>query len=131
MSDNTKAVEINPKVTRFLYISIVLCYTIDHLDLGILAVASKHIQNDLDITASLLGLMEATPYMGNIIGSMLCPMLFRKFPPKFLLVLATVCRAAFLLPFTFSTNFWLIFATRIIAGLFEVFYIIYFPVWID
>ena len=52
------------------------------MDLGIIAVSASEILNDLNISKSDLGLLESALYIGNIIGSFLSPLMFRKFHPK-------------------------------------------------
>lgn len=107
-------------MTTTLYIFIVLSYLVDHLDLGIFAVSATEIQEDLDITESDIGLLESALYIGNIIGSLLCPVLFRVIHPKILILVATVFNALLLLPFCFTSYYWVLFGTRILVGLFQV-----------
>lgn len=123
--------KINKRITTLLYIQIVFCYLIDHLDLGIIAVSAIEIQRDLKLSESELGLLASGLYIGNVFGSVLCPMLFRKFHPKLLMIVACILNALFLLPFTFIENNWGLLVSRILTGVFQVFFVIYFPVWID
>lgn len=118
MSTTLKLTTINPRVTKLLYAQILLCYLVNHMDLGIISVSATEILNDLNISKSDLGLLESALYMGNIIGSFLSPLMFRKFHPKVLIVIASIANSTFLLPFTFTTNYWAIFSTRILTGVF-------------
>ncbi|CDW85639.1 major facilitator superfamily protein [Stylonychia lemnae] len=118
-------------MTKFLYATIVLCYLVDHFDLGIFAQAAASIQQDLKITQSGVGLLESGMYIGNIIGCILCPFLFKIISSKWLIINASILNALLLCPFYFSSNFWLLVSCRIILGIFQVIFVVYFPVWID
>jgi predicted MFS family arabinose efflux permease len=78
-----------------------------------------------------MGLLETGMYIGIVIGSVLCPFLFAKLSPKPLIIIACILNACSVSVFSLTTSFWLIFASRILVGLFLSVFIIYFPVWID
>lgn len=122
---------IKPKVTFLLYLVIVFSYLFCHIDLGILAVSNDAIIKTLDINESGMGLLATGLYVGNVAGSLLCPFLFSKLKAKHILVTAAVLNAAFVAVFTFVTDYWIIFGSRVAVGFFQVMFIIYFPVWID
>ena len=78
-----------------------------------------------------MGLLASGLYFGNVAGSLVAPILFAKLPPKLVIVVSAIMNALAVGVFTFTDNFWLIFASRVIVGFFQVMFIIYFPVWID
>ena len=78
-----------------------------------------------------MGLLATGLYIGNVIGSFLCPFLFSKMRAKHILVIAAVGNALTVAVFTFVKDYWVIFASRCFVGFFQVMFIIYLPVWID
>ena len=67
-----------PSVTLGLYLIVVSCYMICHIDNGILGIAKEPIKKDLNITESNIGLLQSGVYIGNVLGSMISPKLFAK-----------------------------------------------------
>jgi predicted MFS family arabinose efflux permease len=102
-----------------------------HLDNGILAVSNETIKKDLGIEESDMGLLQSGLYVGNVIGSILSPVLFAKMQAKNIIVGSSILNALFVGVFAFTKNFWILFATRSFVGFFQVMFVIYFPVWID
>ena len=49
-----------------------------HIDNGVLAVSNEAIKKDLNITESDMGLLQSGLYVGNVIGSIISPVLFAK-----------------------------------------------------
>ena len=111
---------ISPKVTRTLYCSFVLCYLVCHIDLGIIAVSATDIQDYLGITEGDLGLIECALYIGNVLGSLVCALAYRKFQAKHVLIFAAVMNGLLLMVFTFTKIYWLIFFSRVGVGIFQV-----------
>lgn len=122
---------IKPKVTFGLYLVIIFCYLVCHIDLGILAVSNDSIIKSLKINESGMGLLATGLYIGNVTGSLLCPFLFAKLNAKHILVVAAILNALTVAVFTFIDDYWIIFGSRIAVGFFQVMFVIYFPVWID
>ena len=50
---------------------------------------------------------------------------------KFVIVLGLIGQGSSLLLFTLSNNFWILAASRLMTGMCQVFFAIYFPVWVD
>lgn len=69
--------------------------------------------------------------MGNVAGTLIGPFLFAKLPAKWIIVVASITNGILVSTFVLTSNFWIIFVTRVLAGLAQVMFIIYFPVWID
>ena len=118
-------------MTYYLYLLIVFCYLFCHIDLGILAVSNENIIKSMDIEESAMGLLATGLYIGNVVGSLICPFLFAKMKAKYLIVAAGIVNAGAVAVFTFIQDYWIVFASRIVVGLAQVVFIIYFPVWID
>ncbi len=129
--NNTEPKELRRGVVIFLYIIILFCYMFCHIDNGILAVSNEVIKDDLKITESYVGLLTSGLYLGNVVGSIISPVLFAKFRAKHIMVTAALMNAASVIVFSFVKIYWVIFASRVLAGFFQVAFVIYSPVWID
>lgn len=79
--------------TRFLYSIIFMCYLFAHIDMGILAQASEIIQSDLAITEGQMGLLETAMYIGIVLGSVICSILFSVCSPKLIILGAVIFNA--------------------------------------
>jgi len=104
---------------------------ISHIDNGILAVSNELLGKDLDISDSLVGLLSAGLYLGNVIGSLITPKLLLVMKAKTALVSASILNAIAVGVFSITKMYWVIFASRVLVGLFQVVFVIFFPVWID
>ena len=114
------APKLNPRVTKVLFSAICLCYMLMHIDDGILSVASESIIKDLDIDESKLGLVEASMYVGIIFGSLVCPFLFSKFNPKFLVITAVIVNAVGVSSWAYIDKYYILAAFRMLNGIFLV-----------
>ena len=118
-------------ITTFLYVMIVFCYIFCHIDNGILAVSNESLGKDLGVSDSDVGLISAGVFLGNVAGSLLTPKLLTLMKPKTAIVAAAILNALAVGVFSVTKSFWIIFASRVLVGLFQVVFVIYFPVWID
>lgn len=107
-----------PGVTLGLYIVMISCYMVCHIDNGILAVSNEAIKKDLNITESDMGLLQAGLYVGNVIGSIISPVIFAKIQPKKTMVVSAILNGIFVGAFALTKNFWILFVTRAFVGLF-------------
>jgi fucose permease len=107
--------------TKFLYSAIFLCFLFSHIDVGILSQSNEEARDDLGITEDQLGLLETAMYIGIVFGTILCPLLFKVMSPKIIIALAALLNGAFA---TFiaipGVSYYIIFASRVIVGLFLV-----------
>jgi MFS family permease len=78
-----------------------------------------------------MGLLASSIYFGNVTGSLLTPFIFGKLKAKHIIVVSAIMNGILVSAFNFTTNYWIIFTTRFLAGLFQVVFVVYFPVWID
>ena len=78
-----------------------------------------------------MGLLETAMYIGIVIGSTICPYVFSKVTPKYVIISAVLLNAAAVSIFSITTSYWTIFASRVGVGMFLSVFIIFFPVWID
>ena len=107
--------------TNFLYSAIFLCFLFSHIDVGILSQSNEEARMDLGITEDQLGLLETALYIGIVLGTILCPLLFNVMSPKVLIALAALLNGAFATVIAIpGVSYYLIFASRVIVGLFLV-----------
>jgi MFS family permease len=91
-----------------------------HIDDGVLSVASERILHDLAISESQLGLIEASLYVGFIIGSLVCPFLFGRISTKALIVSAVLLNAAAVGSWAATDIYWVLATCRVLNGIFLV-----------
>lgn len=97
-----------------------MCFLFSHIDVGILSQSNEDARNDLDITESQLGLLETAMYIGIVIGTIACPFLFKAMSPKVLIALAAFLNGACATVIALPVAYPLIFASRVLVGLFLV-----------
>jgi len=123
---------LNPKITTYLYLVILLTYLCCQIDTGIFSVANDAMIKYLgDISASDMGLLATGLYIGNVIGAVFCPVLFSSLKAKHILVVSAIMNGILVSIFAFINDYWMVFASRVLVGVFEVMFEIYFPVWVD
>lgn len=108
-----------------------LCYVFCHIDNGIFAVSNEAVIKDLSIDESEMGLLTGALYIGNISGSLVLPLILTKFRPKTVVIFAAIMNALTAGVFPLTKIYWIIFVSRVLVGIFQVVFMIYFPVWID
>jgi len=107
--------------TNFLYSAIFLCFLFSHIDVGILSQSNEEARHYLRITEDELGLLETAMYIGIVIGTILCPLLFKVMSPKLLITLAACLNGAFATVIAIpDVPYPAIFASRVVVGLFLV-----------
>lgn len=123
---------MDPRVTKYLYLVTLFTYLFCHIDIGVLAASNEAAKKYLgDISDSDIGLVATALYIGNVIGSLLCPSLFANMKAKHILIISAVMNGLCCGIFVLISNFWIVFVSRVLVGFFEVMFIIYIPVWID
>jgi MFS family permease len=123
---------LNPKIITYLYLVVLLTYLCCQIDTGIFAVANDAMIKYLgDISESDMGLLATALYIGNVVGAVFCPLLFSKVNAKYILIVSAIMNGLFVSVFAFTSDFWIVFGSRVIVGVFEVMFEIYFPVWVD
>jgi len=80
-----------------------------------------------------MGLLETGLYVGIVAGTIICPILFSVMSPKILIAISSILNGLFAVVIVIGNenNYWIVFASRVLVGLFLSVFIQYFPVWID
>jgi predicted MFS family arabinose efflux permease len=102
-----------------------------NLDHGIIPASTKEIKEDLNIGDTQLGILGSLVYCGVVIAGFFASKVYILYPSKQILVLAIICLIATLIAFSYAKNIFLLYFIRLLTGCFQVFMLIYFPVWVD
>ena len=78
-----------------------------------------------------MGLISSSIYIGNVLGCLIFPLLLSKSTAKPVVVWASLLNALSVGVFSLTDLYWALIASRVLAGLSQVVFVIYFPVWID
>lgn len=78
-----------------------------------------------------MGLISSSIYVGNVLGCLIFPLLLSKLNAKTVIVWASLLNALSVGVFSLTDLYWVLIASRVLAGLSQVVFVIYFPVWID
>ncbi len=107
---------------KFLYAGIFLCFLFSHVDVGILSQSNDQAIKDLVINESKMGLLETGLYVGIVAGTIICPILFSVMSPKILIAISSLLNGLFAVVIVIGNadNYWIVFASRVIVGLFLV-----------
>ncbi len=118
---------------KFLYAGIFLSFLFSHVDVGILSQSNEQVIMDFYINETKMGLLETGLYVGIVAGTIICPILFSVMPPKILIAISCLLNGLFAVVIVIGNtdNYWIVFASRVIVGLFLSVLFQYFPVWID
>lgn len=102
-----------------------------NVDHGAIPSAAVAIKNDFDMNNAWFGVLGSMVYMGLVSGSLAGAFVLGKFKYKTVLVASFIGNGAGLLLFVMNDNFyWMSFA-RLISGFFQIFVIIYIPLYCD
>jgi len=78
-----------------------------------------------------LGVLGSIVYVGIVIMGLFAGRLYQHFNSKLLTVIALVCLEGTLLLFVLSEHKIAAYISRFFTGVFQVFLLVYYPIWID
>ena len=105
-----------------------LIINIDH---GVMPAGSIVIKNDLKESNTEYGLLGSIVFAGLVVGSVAAGLAFQKFDMRLTLASVIFLNACTQIAFTFTDIYLLLLAIRFMAGFFQVFFSIYWPVFTD
>ena len=117
-------------VNRFFYIQFA-ANLLMMIDMGILPACTVKMQDELKIANGPFGMLGSMVYLGQTIGSFLATFFLQKMPTKLILSSCLILNTSSLILFTLTDIYWIIALCRVLTGLFQIFFVIYFPVWAD
>lgn len=104
----------------------IACSLFSRADPGIFAVSGLDIQKEYDIKESDFGLLLSALYIGNIIGTLICPFIFRRVHVRYIIFGAITLNAAFTIVFPLTSNYVGLFISRILVGVFQVMHLYHY-----
>lgn len=102
-----------------------------NLDHGILPACTQELKQDVNIDEFGLGLLGSVVYIGLMLGSITSGPLLQSYSSKKIIAFSTLGNIISLFIFPVTKNFFLLCLSRGLVGFFQVFLVIYFPVWVD
>ena len=116
---------------RVIFILIFFINMVTNFDHGAIPAATTTLKNNLNIDNFQLGIIGSLVYLGLVFGALSAGFIFQNYSPKWIITIALIMSSMFLYFFTITESiFWMGFS-RVGCGFFQVFCLIYFPVWVD
>ena len=124
-----------PKKTdklKQIYIVSLITNTFINFDHGIMPACTFKLKQELMIDDLFMGLLGSMVFMGLTSGSLVSGVLFTKYECKYLILFSLAMLVFCIIMFTFAEqNKMLLIVSRLISGFFQVFLVVYYPVWVD
>jgi len=118
-------------ILKIIYAVACFANLVINLDHGILPACTQEIKRDLKIDEFKLGLLGSVVYIGLMLGSITSGPLLQTYSSKKIIAFSTLGNIISLFIFPMTENFFLLCLSRGLVGFFQVFAVIYFPVWVD
>ena len=123
---------ILPRIIRMIiFFYLISLTTFESLDQGIIPTSVKNIKLDLNINDIQYGAFNSLFFLGKILGSFSFIFLLNRINRKILLIISIIIYNISLFLFRFFRDIQTLYLSRIIIGFFDVFFIVYPPVWSD
>ena len=103
----------------------------NHLDHGAISACNTYLMNELNLSHADLGFIGSLVYLGLTFGAILAGYIFNIYTPKWIVSISILITCIFLYSLTISNTFISLCISRFLCGFFQVFCMIYFPVWVD
>jgi len=103
----------------------------ESLDQGIIPTSVRNIKIDLKINDIQYGAFNSLFFFGKILGSFSFIFLLNKLNRKLILIISLIIYGISLFIFRFFSHIQTLYISRTIIGFFDVFFIVYPPVWSD
>lgn len=102
-----------------------------NLDHGILPACTKEMKKHFNMGEKALGFMGSIVYLGIVLAGTAVGNLYLRYHSKLLTIIALMSLEFTLVLFILSDQMWAGFVSRFLTGVFQVFLLVYYPVWID
>lgn len=116
------------KIIFFLIFLINMIINFDH---GMIPAATTTLKLNLNLNNFQLGIIGSLVYLGLVLGALSAGFLYQNYSPKWVVSIALIMSSFFLYFFTITENIIWMGMCRVGCGFFQVFCLIYFPVWVD
>lgn len=129
--DNTMIFNKQSKLNKIYLIS-TLCNVIVNFDHGIIPACTFKLKEELKIDELFLGILGSMVFVGLMAGSLVSGYMFTKYECKKIILFSLSMIALGITMFAFAgENKLMMLISRIISGFFQVFLVVYYPVWVD
>ena len=120
------------KSIRWIIITIfTIIYTLLMINVGIMSAATRTIKSSLNLNNETFGLLSSLNSTGRIIGTFLFMGIINFFNRKYIVLIPLYINSISVIAFTLSDVHIILYITRMLNGVCQVFGFIYFPMWID
>lgn len=116
---------------KIIFVILLITNLVINLDHGAIPAATAVLKSKLDVSNSELGLLGSLLFFGITLGGFSATILFRMYSAKWIVCISLGCSCFFLYLFTHTSSFLILCLARTGNGFFQVFSLIYFPVWVD
>lgn len=116
---------------RIIFILIFFINMVINFDHGAIPAATTTLKQVLNIENVELGIIGSLVYLGLVLGSLSAGFLFQNYSSKWIVIISLILCSLFLYFFTITNHLIFMCLSRIGCGFFQVFCLIYFPVWVD
>lgn len=130
-SSNSNDIVFSRASRWFIFIQFIFVLIFTSIDQGIMPTAINDIKTELSLTDTDFGLLSSLFYLGKIFGSLVFIVLINIIHRRSIIIICLLIISLSLAGFTFCKYMPVILASRVIHGFFQIFFIIYFPVWCD
>ncbi|KAL4500428.1 hypothetical protein ABPG72_003379 [Tetrahymena utriculariae] len=129
---NSGNIILPPSASKsFIYSICFITNILVNFDHGIVPAASKEIKQDLNLSDFELGILGSVVYAGLLLGSVAASQAFMMIKTKKLIIGVIVSYIFSLLLFLVSDRILILGFSRTLVGFFQVFLVVFFPVWVD
>jgi MFS family permease len=130
--DSNLIIPNKQKKLNRIYLISCICNVFVNFDHGIIPACTFKLKEELMIDDLFLGVLGSMVFMGLMSGSLVSGYMFTKYQCKKLILFSLAMIAVGIVMFTLAgTNKTLLIVSRLISGFFQVFLVVYYPVWVD
>ena len=116
------------KIIFYLILSI---HFLNHLDHGAIDACNTYLMSELNLDHSDLGSVGSSVFLGLTFGASIAGYIFNYISPKWIISSSIILTCLSLYFLTQSKNLIYLCLCRFSCGFFQIFTMIYFPVWVD
>ena len=115
---------------KLIFILIFLINCVINFDHGAIPAATGVLKNNFNLNNFQLGIVGSLVYLGLVLGALSASFLFQNYSSKWIVVISLIFTSIFLYFFTISESVFFMGINRVGTGFFQIFCVIYFPVWV-
>ena len=129
--NNEEEIIINQGSRISIYVLFLLINIVINMDCGNIPAATNQISTDLNINSKSLGAFASLVSLGTFFGGIISFSVINSISRKWTVIIANIGVCVCLFTFPISNNIVLLYANRIVEGIFQSYCQVFFPVWVD